>query len=40
MVKCIDDDDSNGFIWQTTSSGKMFIFFKASRLLSTTFSNN
>jgi type I restriction enzyme R subunit len=33
MVKCIDDDDGNGFIWHTTGSGKTLTSFKASTLL-------
>ncbi len=30
MVKCIDDDDGNGFVWHTTGSGKTLTSFKAS----------
>ncbi len=33
MVKCIDDDDGNGFIWHTTGSGKTLTSFKAATLL-------
>ena len=33
MVKCIDDDAGNGFIWHTTGSGKTLTSFKASTLL-------
>ncbi len=33
MVKCIDDNDGNGFIWHTTGSGKTLTSFKASTLL-------
>jgi type I site-specific restriction-modification system R (restriction) subunit len=33
MVKCIDDDNGNGFVWHTTGSGKTLTFFKASTLL-------
>ncbi|MEQ1749762.1 MAG: type I restriction endonuclease subunit R [Prosthecobacter sp.] len=33
MVKCIDDDDGNGFVWHTTGSGKTLTSFKASTLL-------
>jgi type I restriction enzyme R subunit len=33
MVKCIDDDNGNGFIWHTTGSGKTLTSFKASTLL-------
>ena len=33
MVKCIDDDDGNGYIWHTTGSGKTLTSFKASTLL-------
>lgn len=33
MVKCIDDDSGNGFIWHTTGSGKTLTSFKASTLL-------
>ena len=32
MVKCIDDDDGNGFVWHTTGSGKTLTSFKASTL--------
>ncbi len=33
MVKCIDEDNGNGFIWHTTGSGKTLTSFKASTLL-------
>ena len=33
MVKCIEDDAGNGFIWHTTGSGKTLTSFKASTLL-------
>jgi type I restriction enzyme R subunit len=33
MVKCIDDDAGNGFIWHTTGSGKTLTSFKAATLL-------
>jgi type I restriction enzyme R subunit len=33
MVKCIEQDDGNGFIWHTTGSGKTLTSFKASTLL-------
>ncbi|MBL9155268.1 MAG: type I restriction endonuclease subunit R [Verrucomicrobiales bacterium] len=33
LVKCIDDDDGNGYIWHTTGSGKTLTSFKASTLL-------
>jgi type I restriction enzyme R subunit len=33
MVKCIDDDDGNGFVWHTTGSGKTLTSFNASTLL-------
>jgi type I restriction enzyme R subunit len=33
MVRCIDDDNGNGFIWHTTGSGKTLTSFKASTLL-------
>ena len=33
MVKCIDDDNGNGFIWHTTGSGKTLTSFKAATLL-------
>ena len=33
MVKCIDDDDGNGFAWHTTGSGKTLTSYKASTLL-------
>jgi len=33
MVKCIEDDNGNGFIWHTTGSGKTLTSFKASTLL-------
>ena len=33
MVKCIDEENGNGFIWHTTGSGKTLTSFKASTLL-------
>jgi type I restriction enzyme R subunit len=33
MVKCIEDDAGNGYVWQTTGSGKTLTSFKASTLL-------
>ena len=33
MVRCIDDNNGNGFIWHTTGSGKTLTSFKASTLL-------
>ena len=33
IVKCIDQDNGNGFIWHTTGSGKTLTSFKASTLL-------
>ena len=33
IVKCIEDDAGNGFIWHTTGSGKTLTSFKASTLL-------
>jgi type I restriction enzyme R subunit len=33
MVKCIDDDNGNGYVWHTTGSGKTLTSFKASTLL-------
>ncbi len=33
LVKCIEDDSGNGFIWHTTGSGKTLTSFKASTLL-------
>ena len=33
MVKCIDEDNGNGYIWHTTGSGKTLTSFKASTLL-------
>jgi type I restriction enzyme R subunit len=33
MVKCIDDNNGNGFVWHTTGSGKTLTSFKASTLL-------
>ena len=33
MVKCIEDDAGNGFVWHTTDSGKTLTSFKASTLL-------
>lgn len=33
IVKCIDDDAGNGYIWHTTGSGKTLSSFKASTLL-------
>jgi type I restriction enzyme R subunit len=35
MVKCIDDDNGNGFVWHTTGSGKTLTSFKASTLRDT-----
>ena len=32
-VKCIDEDNGNGYIWHTTGSGKTLTSFKASTLL-------
>jgi len=33
LVKCIDEDNGNGFIWHTTGSGKTLTSFKAATLL-------
>jgi type I restriction enzyme R subunit len=33
MARCIEEDNGNGFIWQTTGSGKTLTSFKASTLL-------
>ncbi len=33
MVKCINEDNGNGYIWHTTGSGKTLTSFKASTLL-------
>jgi type I restriction enzyme R subunit len=33
IMKCIEDDAGNGFIWHTTGSGKTLTSFKASTLL-------
>jgi type I restriction enzyme R subunit len=33
IVKCIEDDSGNGYIWHTTGSGKTLTSFKASTLL-------
>ncbi len=33
IMKCIDDDSGNGYIWHTTGSGKTLTSFKASTLL-------
>jgi type I restriction enzyme R subunit len=33
IIKCIDEDNGNGFIWHTTGSGKTLTSFKASTLL-------
>ncbi len=33
LVRCIDEDNGNGFIWHTTGSGKTLTSFKASTLL-------
>ncbi|MCX6975951.1 MAG: HsdR family type I site-specific deoxyribonuclease, partial [Verrucomicrobia bacterium] len=33
MVKCIEEDNGNGFVWHTTGSGKTLTSFKASTLL-------
>lgn len=33
LMKCIEDDNGNGFIWHTTGSGKTLTSFKASTLL-------
>ena len=33
MVKCIEEDNGNGYIWHTTGSGKTLTSFKASTLL-------
>lgn len=31
-VKCIDDDDGNGFVWHTTGRDKTLTSFKAATL--------
>jgi len=33
IVKCIDEDNGNGYIWHTTGSGKTLTSFKTSTLL-------
>jgi type I restriction enzyme, R subunit len=33
LVKCIEENNGNGFIWHTTGSGKTLTSFKASTLL-------
>ena len=33
IVKCIDEDSGNGYVWHTTGSGKTLTSFKASTLL-------
>ncbi|WP_028740445.1 type I restriction endonuclease subunit R [Rhizobium leguminosarum] len=33
IVRCIDEDSGNGFVWHTTGSGKTLTSFKASTLL-------
>ena len=33
IVKCIDDDSGNGYIWHTTGSGKTLTSFETSTLL-------
>ncbi|WP_233634444.1 type I restriction endonuclease subunit R [Burkholderia cepacia] len=33
IVKCIEEDNGNGYIWHTTGSGKTLTSFKASTLL-------
>lgn len=33
LMRCIDEDNGNGFIWHTTGSGKTLTSFKASTLL-------
>jgi type I restriction enzyme R subunit len=33
MVKCIEDNAGNGYVWHTTGSGKTLTSFKASTLL-------
>ncbi|MEX3671250.1 type I restriction endonuclease subunit R [Paraburkholderia phenoliruptrix] len=33
IMKCIDEDNGNGYIWHTTGSGKTLTSFKASTLL-------
>ena len=33
IVKCIDDNSGNGYVWHTTGSGKTLTSFKASTLL-------
>ena len=33
LIKCIEDNDGNGYIWHTTGSGKTLTSFKAATLL-------
>lgn len=33
LIRCIDDNSGNGYIWHTTGSGKTLTSFKASTLL-------
>ena len=33
IIKCIDENNGNGYIWHTTGSGKTLTSFKASTLL-------
>lgn len=33
IIKCIDEDNGNGFIWHTTGSGKTLTSFKTATLL-------
>lgn len=33
LVKCIDENNGNGFVWHTTGSGKTLTSFKAATLL-------
>src|ERR1700742_476066 len=33
IVKCIDENSGNGYVWHTTGSGKTLTSFKASTLL-------
>ena len=33
IIKCIDDNSGNGYVWHTTGSGKTLTSFKASTLL-------
>ena len=35
IVKCIDENSGNGYVWHTTGSGKTLTSFKASTLLKT-----